>query len=387
MQKNIFKKRTILIYLIIFLFTLILPSVTSAGYTWSDPTQTETQQEVAPVTPSGYTTSAAGDINQLNTQQQGDLPSVDQIRDYYPLAQLPGIGEENCAPDKSIPAKTVCVKTSSDSSKSTAFGDYLNAMIKLFIGLCAVLAMIMIVMGGIQYMTSELVSGKEAGRKRITNAIFGLIIALGSFAILNTINPDLVNINLGDLKKVTVTIVNLPDAGDGSVDPDFKNTETGGNYSTTSVSAGATSAVDKLNQGWEINYFKFYTNNRLLIALKKGDATDNSNLVSAMPGLNGFAEEGKGVTGDKKSPKGSWKILNVTIPEKGQPVYNQSGANMGATFWLLSPMTNGERGIGMHGNKSGVPNGTYGCIMLKNSDLLALLPYVKSGIPVYIGDN
>ncbi len=64
-------------------------------------------------------------------------------------------------------------------------------MIKVLIGIAAVLAMIMIVAGGIQYMTSGLVSSKEAGKHRITNAIIGLLIALGAYIILFTINPNL----------------------------------------------------------------------------------------------------------------------------------------------------------------------------------------------------
>lgn len=74
---------------------------------------------------------------------------------------------------------------------NNALGRYLNLMIKIFIGLCAVLAVIMIVMGGIEYMTSELPGNKQNGRERITNALLGLLIALGTYALLNTINPQL----------------------------------------------------------------------------------------------------------------------------------------------------------------------------------------------------
>ena len=105
---------------------------------------------------------------------------------YTPLAPLPGI-------EGSI-------------DTTTGFGSYLNTLIKLFIGICAVLSMIMIVIGGIEYMTSELASSKEAGKERITNAIFGLILALGSYAILNTLNPALLNISLSGLPQVEITI-------------------------------------------------------------------------------------------------------------------------------------------------------------------------------------
>jgi hypothetical protein len=85
---------------------------------------------------------------------------------------------------------------------------YLNLMIKIFIGLCAVLAVIMIVMGGIEYMTSELISNKEAGKERITHAIFGLLLALGAWTILYQINPNLLNADLKNLveQKVEVTL-------------------------------------------------------------------------------------------------------------------------------------------------------------------------------------
>lgn len=78
-------------------------------------------------------------------------------------------------------------------SGTNALGTYLNLMLEAFIGICAVLSVIMIVIGGIEYMTSELISGKEEGKERIREALLGLLIALGSYALLNTINPDLLN--------------------------------------------------------------------------------------------------------------------------------------------------------------------------------------------------
>jgi cell wall-associated NlpC family hydrolase len=80
-------------------------------------------------------------------------------------------------------------------------------MIKIFIGLCAVLAVVMIVIGGIEYMTSELVSSKEAGKERIRGAIFGLLLALGAWTLLNQINPDILNTNLSSLQNVTVDVI------------------------------------------------------------------------------------------------------------------------------------------------------------------------------------
>jgi len=85
-------------------------------------------------------------------------------------------------------------------------GDYFNVIFKIIIGLCAVLAVIMIVIGGIQYMGSESIFGKTEAKSRIAAAILGLIIALGAYALLNTINPDLLGGGGVTIKQVSAEI-------------------------------------------------------------------------------------------------------------------------------------------------------------------------------------
>ena len=91
------------------------------------------------------------------------------------------------------------------SENESALGDYLNPMIRLIIGVAAVLAVVMIVVGGMQYMTSELAHSKEAGKERITNAVLGLLIALGAFALLYTINPDLLESDL-EMERIDLEV-------------------------------------------------------------------------------------------------------------------------------------------------------------------------------------
>src|SRR3990167_8707056 len=115
--------------------------------------------------------------------------SADTDTTYTPLAPLPGL--------PAVPYET---------DTECPFGNYLNIIIKLIIGIAAVLAMVMIVMGGIEYLTSDLVSSKEAGKDTIRNAILGLLIALGAYLILNTINPQLLSVCLDKLPQATITI-------------------------------------------------------------------------------------------------------------------------------------------------------------------------------------
>ena len=79
--------------------------------------------------------------------------------------------------------------------ETVTLGGYLSNIYALGIGLAGVLAVLMIVIGGIQYVGSGMSpSGKNDARDRITNAILGLLLALHSWIILNTIDPNLVSL-------------------------------------------------------------------------------------------------------------------------------------------------------------------------------------------------
>ncbi len=93
--------------------------------------------------------------------------------------------------DSSTPGCVNGKLTSFDPAQKNNLGSYLNIMIKIIIGIAAVMSVVMIVVGGVEYMTSELAHSKESGKDRITHAIFGLVIALGAYALLYTINPAL----------------------------------------------------------------------------------------------------------------------------------------------------------------------------------------------------
>ncbi len=82
-------------------------------------------------------------------------------------------------------------------------GKYVNAIVSLAIVVSAVLAVVMITIGGFKYMTSESMSLKEEGKKNIQNAFLGIILLSASYLILNTINPALLNFNL-NIEKIGV---------------------------------------------------------------------------------------------------------------------------------------------------------------------------------------
>ena len=96
-------------------------------------------------------------------------------RGYIPLEPLPGISEAN---------------------QPVNFDTFISGLFRFSIGFAAALAVVMIIVGGIQYLSTDAWQGKSEGKERIKNALAGLLLAISSWIILNTINPELTSINL-----------------------------------------------------------------------------------------------------------------------------------------------------------------------------------------------
>jgi hypothetical protein len=80
---------------------------------------------------------------------------------------------------------------------------YLSAVYRYGVGIAAVVAAVMAMVGGLQYLTAGADSTRvSAAKERISNALVGLALAVGSYVILSTINQDLVT-----LKPLVITQV------------------------------------------------------------------------------------------------------------------------------------------------------------------------------------
>ena len=101
---------------------------------------------------------------------------------------------------------------------STNFDTYAPVLFNLAIGIAGVLAVIMMIVGGLQYMSTDAMSGKTEGKERITAALGGLALALIAFILLQTINTGLVNFNLPVL-RFGVTRATIPGTGMRSTVP------------------------------------------------------------------------------------------------------------------------------------------------------------------------
>ncbi len=92
---------------------------------------------------------------------------------YVPLEPLPG------EPDM--------------TARNVDFGSILAALFKILIVVGGLVAVAALVVGGIIYMVSDVVNKKTEAKRRIKAAVWGLVLLLASYLILNTINPQLIN--------------------------------------------------------------------------------------------------------------------------------------------------------------------------------------------------
>lgn len=98
-----------------------------------------------------------------------------------PLDYVPLISDSPLSVEKTISAQ--------------GLGELVKKYVKIAIQLAGMLAVIMIIVGGIQYVSTDSWSGKSDGKQRIQAALGGLALALASYIILNTINPALTDLN------------------------------------------------------------------------------------------------------------------------------------------------------------------------------------------------
>ena len=126
---------------------------------------------------------------------------------YTPLAEIPGFTDQlgtNKEGRGTLPSPEQC--SSDPTIRFCNIGDLITFIIELAIALAAVILVVKLVIEGYKYMTSDVPFLKSDAKTKITESIIGILLALTSFILLNTINPKLVS-NEIVLEKAVLTIV------------------------------------------------------------------------------------------------------------------------------------------------------------------------------------
>lgn len=72
----------------------------------------------------------------------------------------------------------------------------LNTLLFASVAIAALLAVIMVAIGGFKWMTTDSIFAIGDAKGQITDAITGLLVVLMAVLVLKTINPDLLNLDI-----------------------------------------------------------------------------------------------------------------------------------------------------------------------------------------------
>ncbi len=86
-------------------------------------------------------------------------------------------------------------------------GQYVQAWFNYLVGAIGIIAVVMVMWGGIKWITSGGNSGQiEEAKTKIKNAVIGIVLLLGAYTIFTTINPQLLNLSLPPITQVVDTV-------------------------------------------------------------------------------------------------------------------------------------------------------------------------------------
>lgn len=90
--------------------------------------------------------------------------------------------------------------------------EYINAAYRYLVSIVLVVAIVMVVYGGFRYLVGAGVGGVQRGKEIIRDAIMGMLIVLGAYVILQTVNPATVSLSGIQPTKVGCEEFNLSEA-------------------------------------------------------------------------------------------------------------------------------------------------------------------------------
>ncbi len=142
---------------------------------------------------SGSAVLTAQDVRAAETTTtSGSAAADDEIVLQIPI---PGFPHNNC--------KTFFDENNIPRTCVSSLGEYVKYIYQWFSGAVGILAAVMVLWGGFRWLTaSGNTSRVDAAKETIYSAIIALVITLGSYVLLYTINPQLVNLQLYGVDKI-----------------------------------------------------------------------------------------------------------------------------------------------------------------------------------------
>ncbi len=140
---------------------------------------------------------------------------------------------------------------SGNEVKTAEFPTYLRYMFIILISLASVIAVLMIVFGGVKYMTTDAYTGKQEGKEIIKRTLGGMILIIASWLIIYTINPNTVKLDAtkGSIQNVKDGTPGKPVSNGTGINKD-PGGQLGGPTFNTPQGGGSTPYVPPNNGGY-----------------------------------------------------------------------------------------------------------------------------------------
>lgn len=84
----------------------------------------------------------------------------------------------------------------------TGLPQYITLIYRYAIGIVATVAIVMVVYGGFRYLLGSAYSDVKRGKEIIKDALIGMIVVLGAYVILNTVNPATLTLRMPTLERI-----------------------------------------------------------------------------------------------------------------------------------------------------------------------------------------
>lgn len=105
-------------------------------------------------------------------------------------------------------------------------GEYIKLIYSYLVGIAGVIAAVLIVKGGFEYIIAGGASERvSAAKKSIGSAVFGLLLVLASYTLFNTVNPDLVHLRLPNVYMVRKIVLGADWCKDATLGKDSSGKE------------------------------------------------------------------------------------------------------------------------------------------------------------------
>ncbi|GEM_PF-4699255 len=130
---------------------------------------------------------------------------------FLPIMAL-GADDITFTPQVTIPGTSDFANQKEIIVSDSLIGDYISAFFNFAVPGTAILAVVMMMYGGVIWLTSGGSTERISQAKQyISGAISGMVLLLASYLILNTVSPDLVSLQFPMIKNALPEPPKLPD--------------------------------------------------------------------------------------------------------------------------------------------------------------------------------